>query len=224
MREFPCEPSTPPGQGGSPREFLCKPLAPCLHARLFKSWKRRRPRLPNPAQLSAWTAALGVPASMDAPKRLSRPPSLQQRPGLLPTPIRIPPKVWRLTREGGLEGPLKMLWSHQATHLLPRPVQRWRVMHPPPAATCKACTGTLCPTPSRRRSSMERTLDCNGLPPRIDDSSGLSATRSISTMEPTSTVESVLPRMQNGSGFTTMLPLAPSHCTTSPTVDGLNAS
>jgi hypothetical protein len=71
---------------------------------------------------------------------------------------------------------------------------------------------------------MERTLNCNGLPARIDDSLGSLATRSISTMEPTLTVESVSPRMQNGSGFTTALPLAPSHCTTSPTVDGLNAS
>jgi hypothetical protein len=70
---------------------------------------------------------------------------------------------------------------------------------------------------------MERTLDCNGLPPRINDSLGSLVTRSISTMEPTSTVGSVSPRTQNGSGFTTALPLAPSHCTTFLTVDGLNA-
>ena len=66
-----------------------------------------------------------------------------------------------------------------------------------------------------------RTLDCSDLRLRIEDSSGYLATQSISTMAPTSTVGSVSPKMQNGSGFITALPLAPSHCTTSPTVGGL---
>ncbi len=58
---------------------------------------------------------------------------------------------------GGAGG--EMLWLHQAMHLLQWPVQwRW-VMHPPLEATCKVCMGTLCPTSSWRRSSMELTFD-----------------------------------------------------------------
>jgi hypothetical protein len=42
-----------------------------------------------------------------------------------------------------------------------------------------------------------QTLDCSGLRLRINDSSGYSATRSISTMAPTLRVGSVSPKMQN---------------------------
>ncbi len=222
---MPCAPSIPRGRRGPPEELPCAPPALRLHARFLEPWKQQRPWRPTPARPSARMAAPAAPASMDAPGHSTRPPFSRRRPQPSPTPTRIPRVVPRLTREGWLEGPLE-LWSRRATELLQRPVQRRWVTTLPPMVTCKAHTGTLRPAPSRRRSSETRTLDCSGSRPRIDNSLGYSATQSISTMAPapTSMVGSVSTKTHDGSGFTPASPRVPSHCTTSPTVDGLIAS
>jgi hypothetical protein len=165
--------------------------------RPVQPWKRQQPWRPTPARPSARMAAPTALASMDAPGHSSWPPFSRRRPQPLPTPTQIPRVVPRLIREGWSEGPLE-LRSCCATELLQRPVQQRWATTLLPMATCKAFMGTLRPTPSRRRSSATRTLNFSGSWPRIDDSSGSSATRSISTMVPTSMVGLVSMKTHDG--------------------------